>query len=105
MARTNPQNQSPAKSHAEKQQGEEKMHGDALDKAVSSAGEHETRDSSAQHSAVPSPDDGGHARSQAAHLGGHTHDHTKPVGDLRKYEAEREPPQEVSRVGKEHRRQ
>ena len=105
MPRKNPENQSPIKSHAERQQSEEKIHGDALDTAVSSAGEHEVRDVSARQSAIPNPDDGGHARSQAAHLGGHTHDHTKPVGDLRKYEAEREPPQEVGRVGKEHRRQ
>lgn len=113
MARTKPEN----KSHAEKQTGEEKLHGDALDAAVSSAGEHssaaehsseaepEHQHSSAKPSAIPAPDNGGHARSQAAHLGGHPHDHTKPVGDMRKYEAEREPPKEVSRAGKEYRRQ
>lgn len=107
------------KSHAEKQQSEEKLHGDALDTAVSSAGEHSAQESTghkqdstdhkedqaARQSAIPTPDDGGHRRSQAAHLGGHTRDHTKPVGDMRKYEAEREPPQEVSRAGKEYRRQ
>jgi hypothetical protein len=101
MARTQAEN----KSHAEKQAGEEKLHGDALDAAVSSSDERESQNSSAKESAIPAPDNGGHARSQAAHLGGHTHDHTKPVGDLRKYEAEREPPQEVSRAGKEYRRQ
>ncbi|HEY4009117.1 MAG TPA: hypothetical protein VGM11_03120 [Acidobacteriaceae bacterium] len=88
--------------HASKQEGEEKLHGDALEEAVSSAGEHDT---SERQSAIPAADKGGHARSQAAHLGGHVHDHTKPVGDLRKYEAEREPPQEVSRAGKDYRRQ
>ena len=113
MARTQAEN----KSHAEKQAGEEKLHGDALDAAVSSAGEHsstgehssagehESQHSEAKRSAIPAPDNGGHARSQAAHLGGRAHDHTKPVGDMRKYEAEREPPQEVSRAGKEYRRQ
>lgn len=111
MARKQAEN----KPHAEKQQGEEKIHGDALDAAVSSAGEHgsgehgsskhRSTDSNAHQSAIPAPDDGGHSRSQAAHLGGHAHDHTKPVGDMRKYEAEREPPQEVSRAGKEYRRQ
>ena len=90
------------KTHAEKQQGEEKLQGDALEAAVSSAGEHESTE---RNPAIPAPENGGHARSQAAHLGGHTHDHTKPVGDLRRYEAEREPPQEVSRAGKEYRRQ
>ena len=93
------------KSHAERQQGEEKIHGDALEAAVSSAGEHEAKDSNARQSAIPAPEDGGHARSQAAHLGSHSHDHTKPVGDMRKYEAEREPPKEVSRAGKRYRRQ
>jgi hypothetical protein len=101
MARTQAEN----KSHAEKQAGEEKLHGDALDAAVSPAGEHDSQNSATKQSAIPAPDNGGHARSQAAHLGGHTHDHTKPVGDMRKYEAEREPPQEVSRAGKEYRRQ
>lgn len=121
MARTKAEN----KSHAEKQAGEEKLHGDALDTAVSSAGEHgsekresgehksgehrskesSSKESSTNQSAIPAPDNGGHARSQAAHLGGHTHDHTRPVGDMRKYETEREPPQEVSRAGKEYRRQ
>jgi len=101
MAPTDPKN----KSHAERQQGEEKIHGDALESAVSSAGEHEPQNTSAHQSAIPAPEHGGHARSQAAHLGGHTHDHTKPVGDMRNYEAEREPPKEVSRAGKRYRRQ
>ena len=101
MAARDPQN----KSHAERQQSEEKIHGDALDSAISSAGEHDSETSGTHQSAIPAPEDGGHARSQAAHLGGHTHDHTKPVGDMRKYEAEREPPKEVSRAGKRYRRQ
>lgn len=104
MAPTNPENKSPA----EKQQGGEKIHGDALETAVSSADGHESQESQqsdARQTAIPAPDDGGHARSQAAHLGGHIHDHTKPVGDMRKYEAEREPPKEVSRAGKRYRRQ
>lgn len=109
--------QAEIKSHAEKQSGEEKLHGDALDAAVSSAGEHSSagnQSSAGEHepghskpkqSAIPAAESGGHARSHAAHLGGQTHDHTKPVGDMRKYEAVREPPQEVSRAGKEYRRQ
>jgi hypothetical protein len=101
MAPANPENN----SHAERQQSEEKIHGDALDHAVASTGEHESKNIDAHQSAIPAPEDGGHARSVAAHLGGHTHDHTKPVGDMRKYEAEREPPKEVSRAGKRYRRQ
>ena len=61
-----------------------------------------------QPSAVPAPESGSHARSQAAHLGGTVHDHTKPAGDLRKSidaVEPRQPPQEVSRIGKSHRRQ
>lgn len=91
-----------ANSHAEKQQGEEKIHGDAMEDAVAQRSPQKTVQ---QKTAIPEPDNGSHARSQAAHLGGHTHDHTKPVGDLRRYEQEREPPQEVSRAGKEYRRQ
>ncbi|HSU19714.1 MAG TPA: hypothetical protein VLI45_08225 [Acidobacteriaceae bacterium] len=92
-----------ANSHAERQQGEEKIHGDAMEDAVET---HSNQQGTGErNSAIPEPDNGSHARSQAAHLGGNKHDHTKPVGDLRKYEQEREPPQEVSRVGKDYRRQ
>ncbi len=97
-----------SKSHAEKQHGEEKLHGDPLDTAVSSAGEHESQQATARQSAIPAPEDGGHARSHAAHLG-NAHDHTKPAGDLRALAKEeefpREPPRDVGRVGKQHRRQ
>lgn len=87
------------KTHAKKQSSEEKIHGDALEAATAGA-------PSAQPAhVIPAPDNGGHARSQAAHLGGSPHDHTKPTGDLRHYEQEREPPQEVSRAGKDYRRQ
>jgi hypothetical protein len=93
-----------ANTHAEKQQGEEKIHGDAMEDAVSSESNQKTS-SAEPNNAIPEPENGAHPRSQAAHLGGHTHDHTKPIGDMRKYEQEREPPQEVSRAGKEYRRQ
>ncbi len=104
MARTQAEN----KPHAEKQAGEEKMHGDALDTAVSSAGEHESQSSSAKQSAIPAA-----RRWRPRTLAGgpprRPHDHTKPAGDLRALAKEeefpREPPQEVSRVGKQHRRQ
>jgi hypothetical protein len=89
-------------TRAKKQTKEEKIHGDPLEASVAPDGNHETGE---QNSAIPPPEEGGHARSQAAHLGSNVHDHTKPAGDLRRYEFEREPPQEVSRAGKDHRRQ
>ena len=91
-------------THAERQKSEEKIHGDALDAAVSSPAEHATE----RQSAIPATESGGHPRSQAAHLG-HVHDHTKPAGDIRALTREeefpREPPQQISRAGKQHRRQ
>lgn len=101
-------------TRANKQQGEEKIHGDQLDNAVASAGEHETgerqtTESSQSTSAIPEADNGGHPRSPAAHLGGQVHDHTKPTGDQRGIinaeEFPRQPPRDVGRVGKQHRGQ
>jgi hypothetical protein len=97
-------------THAKKQDNEEKLHGDPLQATTSGTPtkqkeQEEQRQQPKSSHAIPAPDDGGHARSQAAHLGGHLHDHTKPVGDLRHYEQEREPPMEVSRAGKDYRRQ
>lgn len=57
---------------------------------------------------VPAPEDGGHAHSHAAHLDESATPHTKPAGNLRQGSAPgalREPPMEVSRAGKQHRRQ
>ncbi len=57
---------------------------------------------------VPVPDDGAHAHSHAAHLGGHVEEHTKPAGNLRQGAApgeRREPPMVVQRIGKQHRKQ
>lgn len=100
-----------AQTHAQQQGSEEKIHGDALDDAKTNANSGSSKStnhatgSAPRSNSIPEPDNGSHARSQAAHLGGNLHDHTKPVGDLRHYEREREPPQEVSRAGKEYRRQ
>ena len=118
--------------HAQKQDGEEKLHGDPLDETGSTSSEHQRgqRSSSrtggssrgaernsarssgatAEHnSAIPAADNGGHARSAAAHLGGDVHGHTKPTVDQRAIiEAEefpREPPRDAGRSGKQHRRQ
>jgi hypothetical protein len=57
---------------------------------------------------IPIPENGSHEKSHAAHLGGAAHEHTKPQGNLRQGAAPgelREPPQEIGRVGKEHRKQ
>jgi hypothetical protein len=56
---------------------------------------------------LPAPDEGGHARSHAAHPDVTGHADTKPAGDLRRGlepGALRQPPQEVSRSGKQDRR-
>jgi hypothetical protein len=91
-----------ANQHAKRQTSEEKVHGDTLKSATAA----KPRSSPTQKDhAIPAADNGSHARSQAAHLGGRTQDHTKPAGDLRHYEQEREPPMEVSRAGKDYRRQ
>ena len=55
---------------------------------------------------IPAPENGGHPRSPAAHLGGTPHEHTKPAGNFRQGASPgqlREPPQVISRVGKQHR--
>jgi hypothetical protein len=96
-----------AGKRANKQQAEEKMHGDPLDGAVESAGESGERSQSS--SAIPEAENGGHARSAAAHLGGNVHGHTKPTGDqrgiIKAEEFPREPPRDVRRAGKQHRGQ
>ena len=76
---------------AKMEKGSAKKHGDVMDAVVD---------------AVPMPEDGGHEKSHAAHLGGTVHDHTKPEGNLRHGAAPgalREPPMVVQRVGKQHR--
>jgi hypothetical protein len=92
-----------AHTHAKKQNQQEKLQGDALEDATDPTPHQKS--ATENNRAIPAADNGGHSRSQAAHLGSHPHDHTKPAGDLRHYEQEREPPQEVSRAGKEYRRQ
>ena len=91
--------------HAHKAKEEVKKHGDAMEVAMEDMDRH-----AAGHDVdpVPMPENGTNPRSQTAHLGGTVHAHTKPAGNLRHGAAPgelREPPQEVSRVGKEHRKQ
>ena len=94
-------------SHANRQQHEEKKHGDALEQALKEADEHTT----GQAKPVPAADKGGHPLSAAAHLdekaqlhhntlqAGHSHQAMGQVNALR------EPPREVTRTGKDHRRE
>lgn len=90
--------------HAQPQQEQTKMHGDVLEQAMEDFDRHITE---SPGNSIPMPENGGHARSAAAHLGS-VHEHTKPQGNLRQGAAPgelREPPQQVSRVGKSHRGQ
>jgi|GEM_PF-5690383 len=90
---------------AHKAKEEVKKHGDAMEVAMEDMDRHGEGRSV---DPVPMADNGTNAHSQTAHLGGSVHDHTKPAGNLRHGASPgqlREPPQEVSRVGKEHRKQ
>lgn len=81
-----------------------KKHGDALESAMADTDRHPK----SRVDPIPIPDRGGHEKSHAAHLGGNRHDHTKPEGNVRQGVASgelREPPQEISRIGKQHRKQ
>ena len=80
-----------------------KKHGDAMESAMEDMDRH----ANGRVDPIPMPDRGGHEKSHAAHLGESMHGHTKAEGNLRHGAAGelREPPQEVSRVGKEHRKQ
>ncbi len=83
--------------HAHEEQTEFKKHGDPL--------EH-TEKAAEPHDPVPMPDNGGHSKSHAAHLGGHVDAHTRPAAeDLRHGMTpgeRREPPMVQSRIGKQH---
>lgn len=98
-------------SKAHEQHGEEKKHGDTLDKATHSPGEQNSASDRSKGNAIPEADNGGHARSAAAHLKESEHLHGNAAkGDanyktLSHSNALREPPQEVTRTGKDHRGQ
>lgn len=92
-----------AKQHAHPAKQEEKKHGDALEPALKPSAKH----SSAQPKptrldAVPPAENGSHSHSPAAHLG-MAHSHTKPIADRHRIDQMREPPQQMSRIGKQHR--
>ena len=97
---------------AHKEEESLKKHGDVLDRAMQDADRQATegngKSGGVQRDSIPMPEQGSHEKSHAAHLGGNVHDHTKPEGNLRHGAAPgelREPPQEVGRIGKEHRKQ
>jgi hypothetical protein len=54
---------------------------------------------------IPLPEHGGHAHSYAAHLGGAIHGRTAPAANFSQRVSGqlREPPQQISRIGKQHR--
>jgi hypothetical protein len=80
-----------AHQQAKNQSEEEKLHGDKLENAI------------------PAPENGGHAKSAAAHLNEHSHLHNNNNPNLDNSQHHtisntlREPPQQISRVGKGHR--
>ena len=92
-----------AKKQAEPEKESVKKHGDKLGQMLK---EMDGDGSGAGVDPIPMPEDGGHEKSHAAHLGGTVHDRTKPEGNLRHGAAPgalREPPMVVQRVGKQHR--
>jgi hypothetical protein len=90
---------------AQKENESLKKHGDAMDKPAQ-----ESKGKGAKVVAIPAPESGSHDKSHAAHLKGKSgnaqedthrqgaHPGASP-GELR------QPPQEIGRVGKEHRKQ
>ena len=90
-----------AQPHAKPESHEFKRHGDPLEPVRES----NARTSKKRADPIPFPDNGGHARSAAAHLGD-AKGYTRKAGDLRASAAPgtiRQPPQEISRAGKQHR--
>ena len=57
-----------------------KKHGDKLERALEKM---DGNGAGTGEDAVPMPENGGHEKSHAAHLGGHVQEHTKPTGDQR----------------------
>jgi len=97
-------------AHAQREEESLKKHGDVMEKAIEDSDRHamDGNGTGKNVDPIPMPDNGAHEKSHAAHLGGTVHDRTKPQGNLRQGAAPgelREPPQEISRVGKEHRKQ
>lgn len=106
-----------ASLHAKRQDSEEKLHGDKLESAnepaptniahqqPSEGGALRAAQHPAENRSIPAAERGGHSRSQAAHLSGPAQDHKKPSTSIRQPGQERQPPMEISRAGKDFRRQ
>lgn len=92
---------------AELEQESLKKHGDALADADHSAKAKAGAEKMQAKDPIPMPENGGHERSHAAHLG-HVHEQTKAADKLKEgisANTLREPPIVVQRVGKDHRKQ
>lgn len=89
-------------SSTHKSKQEMKQHDDALKSIVKPAQSTAPK----RRDPVPLPEHGAHPHSYAAHLGNPMHERTTPAGNLRKGASGgqlREPPQQISRIGKQHR--
>lgn len=89
---------------AEREQESLKKHGDVMDEAKGRNATGQAKTESGRDP-IPMPENGGHERSHAAHLG-HVHEQTKAADKLKEGVSAntlREPPMVVSRVGKQHR--
>jgi hypothetical protein len=92
---------------SQKQDEEQKKHGDTMGRAFEGSDKHKSV-GNRDIDPVPAPENGSHSHSHAAHLGEHVQEHTKTAGNLRNGPASdelREPPMEVDRLGKKHRKQ
>lgn len=93
-----------AQPHAKPEPEEFKKHGDLLEAIKES----DARSENKPVDPIPAPENGGHARSAAAHLGNthaDTHEKNAYKNPGSHPTALREPPQEISRIGKQHRGQ
>lgn len=93
--------------HAHEQHGEEKKHGDIMESALKDAERHQQ--GGADVDPVPPADKGGHSHSAAAHLKSNDHLHNNALQGghshvpMTQVNAQKQPPQEQSRSGKQHR--
>ena len=93
---------------AQKEKESLKKHGDAVESGIKGRDRHSDGDGRGSNvDPIPMPESGGHEKSHAAHPGTAVHEHTQrqgahpgaSPGELR------QPPQEIGRTGKEHRKQ
>lgn len=94
---------------AEREDESLKKHGDVMERAIEDADRHAQAPADVLNNKpadpIPMPENGGHERSHAAHLG-KVHEQTKAADKLKEGMSAntlREPPTVVQRVGKQHR--